>query len=370
MLSSTSSSNQRLPSLPWLKILLPSLLLVTLFALLLEGRLALRGIASTLLDSETHWQEERARVKGLGKQALVIIGASRIQLGIDVPLLSKLSGMETVQLAIDGSSYGPVLLGLAQDTDFCGTVVIDYNEQSSLASDPASLATRYESGYQRKKVQLQSWNFDRLENRLEWFLHANLRSYADGARPLDSLLFRVLKNNQTGQYLRTATDRSRAADYSKVPMPGFYLSRVIRNLGKYAPPPNQNFDNAQQLLGELQQRIDTLHAEPVIHLPEKHALLKQTVAKIQQRGGRVIFLLMPASGLIREIEHRQYPKLLFWEPLRKAIPAGMIHFEEHISMSDFVCPDGSHLDYRDKARFTVAFAQEAGLIKPNLSTQQ
>lgn len=363
MLSSISSSNQRLPSLPWAKMWLSALLLLTVFVLMLEGRLALRDIAPTLFDSKTRWQEERLRVKAADKKALVLIGASRIQLGIDPPLLSQLSGMQTIQLAIDGSSYWPILQGLANDPDFIGTVVVDYYEYSTLDNDPANLARRYESDYQQKKTKLTYWNFDRLENQLEWGLRGSLRSYADGARPMDSLYYRVINKPYMPQYLRTRSDRSRDADYSKMDMPKFYIGRVYRNLGKYAPPRNRQFDTYEEMLTDLQQHIAALPQANTDQLTQKHHLLREAVDKIRHRGGKVIFLTMPTSGMIHDIENKQYPQAVFWVPLKKALPVTMIHSDEHPTLKAFVCPDGSHLDYRDKARFTAAFAQVAGLTQ-------
>lgn len=367
MLSSISSSNQRLPSLPWAKIWLPALMLLTAFVLMLEGRLALRDIAPTRFDSKARWQEERLRVKAAGKKALVLIGASRIQLGIDPPLLSQLSGMQTIQLAIDGSTYWPILQGLANDPDFIGTVVVDYYEYSALDNDPANLARRYESDYQQKKTKLAYWNFDRLENQLEWYLRGSLRSYADGTQPMDSLYYRVINKPRIPQYLLTHPDRSRDADYRKLEMPRFYIGRVYRTLGEYAPKKSKHYDTYEDMLADLQQRIAALPQANTDQLTQKHQQLREAVDKILQRGGKVIFLTMPTSGMIHDIENKQYPQALFWVPLKKALPVTMIHSDQHPTLKAFVCPDGAHLDYRDKARFTAAFAQVAGLTTHNYS---
>lgn len=364
MLSSTSSSNQRLPVLPWLRLWVPALLLVVLLAALLEFRLALRGIAPTQLDSEARWLEERSRASSDGPQSLVLIGASRIQLGIDVPLLQRLSGKPTHQLAIDGSSYWPVLRGLASDDTFNGTVIVDYYHHTQLDNASGGLAASYEQRYQEKKAQLRQWHFDRLENILEWHWRGQLRSYADGARPLDSLFYRIFNQPQMPQYLRTNFDRSRDADYRKLPMPDFYFARVRRSLGEHAPPANlDRYRTYPEVFAALQQAINALPHADTRGLVEKHRRLRATVEKIQARGGQVIFLVMPSSGLVREIEQRQYPDSQFLLPLQQSLPAQVINSSSQPQLADFVCPDGSHLDYRDKARFTTAFAHIAGLAR-------
>lgn len=363
MLSSTSSSKQRLPSLPWLQLWMPALLLVIALMTLLEFRLALRGIAPTQIDSEARWLEERSRASSDGPQSLVLIGASRIQLGIDVPLLQRLSGKPTHQLAIDGSSYWPVLLGLANDDTFNGTVIVDYYHHTPLDDAHAGLAGSYEQHYQQKQTQLRQWHFDRLENLLEWHWRGQLRSYADGARPLDSLFYRIFNQPQMPQYLRTNFDRSRDADYRKLPMPDFYIARVRRNLGEHAPANLDRYQTYPEVFAALQQAINTLPPANTGELDKKNRLLRGAVEKIQARGGQVIFLIMPSSGMVREIEQRQYPDSRFLLPLQQSLPAQVINSASQPSLSDFVCPDGSHLDYRDKARFTTALANITGLAQ-------
>ena len=361
MLSSTSSSNQRLPSLEWRTIWWMPVLLPLCFILILEGRLALRGFQPTLVDSETHWQEERARVAGLGKNALVLVGASRIQLGVDIPLLRTLSGKEPVQLAIDGNSYAPVLQSLAEDPGFIGTVIVDFAEGANIVPMPTGLATAYTGHYRQQASHYQNWNFDRIENRLSRLVQGILRSYADGARPLDSLLSRLMEPPTTRQYLLTHPDRSRSADYSRVPMPDFYLSRVMRHLGKDAPDAGTTFASQRALHEELARRIARLPADDPAKLAGSYALLTDWLQKIRGRGGRVIMLAMPTSGLVHDADRKRYPRELFWDPLAKTLPATMIHYEDFPAMRQFICPDGSHLDYRSKPAFTMALVNAAGL---------
>lgn len=112
MRSSISNSDGRLPRLPWRRTHAVALLLLVGFVLSMELSLAGRGFEATALDTEALWQKHRVRAGRLGKQALILLGASRIQLDLD--LLPARSGLEPVQLTIDGSSFVPVLEGLAE----------------------------------------------------------------------------------------------------------------------------------------------------------------------------------------------------------------------------------------------------------------
>lgn len=76
------------------------------------------------------------------------------------------------------------------------------------------------------------------------------------------------------------------------------------------------------------------------------------VDKIQNRGGRVIFIRCPSSGKLREMEAQFSPRPMFWEQILARTDAPGIHFEDHPSLADFSCPEWSHLTSEDATRFT------------------
>jgi hypothetical protein len=75
-------------------------------------------------------------------------------------------------------------------------------------------------------------------------------------------------------------------------------------------------------------------------------------SKIRSHGGNVIFVAMPSSDMVREIENRRYPRELFWDRFINESSTTGIHSAYEPRLKEFVCPDGSHLDVRDQARFT------------------
>ena len=82
---------------------------------MMEAVLSLRGFRPTAVDDEPTWILQRHRASTLGPRALILVGASRIQIGIDIDALRDVTGLEPVQLAIDGSSFTLVLKELAAD---------------------------------------------------------------------------------------------------------------------------------------------------------------------------------------------------------------------------------------------------------------
>ena len=62
---------------------------------------------------------------------------------------------------------------------------------------------------------------------------------------------------------------------------------------------------------------------------------------------------MPWSRMVREIEARRYPRALFWDRFLQESGAAGVDAAYEPALQEFVCPDGSHLDVRDRARFTL-----------------
>ncbi|MGZ3236438.1 MAG: hypothetical protein ACXU8A_03590 [Burkholderiaceae bacterium] len=354
MHSSISNSERPFVDMPWPRIFMVVLIFFILFSIGMEWRLAQIGIAPTVSDSQEKWEAERIRASQLGKNALILIGASRIQLGVDLAILKKETGLEPVQLAIDGSSSTPILAGLANDPKIQGTIIVDYYDHN--IGDNGGLAEKYQHGFENHGsgvFQLSPYN--KSEKFLTEWLHERARIYAEGASPLNSFLFRILNDDGARELLVTHADRSRQADYTQVKMPDYYYSRVARNLGIEMPSVNANSEPI------LKKYVSLQKVQNNKEFIRNVLLLKQLVAKVEAHGGRVLFLVMPSSGMVREIEERRYPVGKFWKPFIEMIGVRSIRSADHELLQNFTCPDGSHLDMRDRARFTLAMTYALGI---------
>lgn len=356
MPSSTSSSDQRLPALPWLRLWAGAVLGLLLFVAALELRLAAHRYRPTVLDSPALWLKQRQRADSLGTGALIITGASRSQLDLDLDTLRRGTGLTPVQLAIDSSSPLPIWRGLVDDPQIRGTILFDYQDHDLADDGGASVAEPYQRRFQAEagRRRLLAWRPD--EALADW-IHGHLASYADGASPFQSLLLRALPDSATPQYLTTLPDRSRMADYSQVILPDFYYRRVAHELGEADLPPRAGREQ------ELERQVRQVGAADDAEFLRQLAVLKQQVDTLHQRGARVIFVRMPVSGMLREIEDRRYPRDRYWDRFAREIGAPAINFEDYPELADFNCPDGSHLDLRDRGRFTLALA---ALLKARL----
>jgi hypothetical protein len=355
---STSNSERLLPDVRWLPIFGTALLICFTFVALMEIRLAQLGYHPTILDSKERWADERARASQLGKRALIIIGASRIQLGLDLEVLRRETGLEPVQLAVDGSSFVPILKGLADDPTIRGTILVDYSPMvvAGAVSGDYGAATAFQRAFDKRALEPESFSLARMEKLLAGTLHENLRSFADGATPLRSIQSRIIPGQPAMQYLVTLPDRSRLADYRLVSMPGFYHRRVIRNLGE-----EQLIDPAAADIEQtLRHKISLLQPQRDITFIQGARYLAGLLANIDARGGKVIFVEMPTSGMVREIEDKQFPRARFLDILKREIRAPILSSVNNPELGAFDCPDGSHLDFRDRSRFTMTLTYLLG----------
>ena len=358
MRSSTSNSDihlqaRSLPEGRWLTPFAVAVLLLLIVVGLLETALAVRGFKPTVVDSAAMWARERSRADDAGAQGLVLVGASRAQLDIDLPELARVTGKKPVQLAIDGSSYVAVLADLAADARFTGTVIVDYQGG---VPDPyyKDAASQYVDYWHHDRRGGGRFDFSRTEAALAAWRQATLRSYADGAGPFAALTSRVLPPKATPQYLVTLPSRSREADYSKVSMPAFYFKRAMRNAGIEDIPALPDYAAIDRYLSD---RIRAIPQASVVHLEENATLLGQMVRAIEARGGEVIFVMYPRSGLVRAADDARYPRAVFWDHVVPLAGGKGLYFADEPSLRAFTCPDGSHLDVRDKRQFTEALAK-------------
>jgi hypothetical protein len=334
-----------------------ALSLVSSLVVVTEVLLAAKGYKPTVVDSKELWIAERQRASRLGGQALILVGASRIQLGMDLDVLREETGLEPIQLAIDGTSFLPILDGLASDPSVTGTVVVDFAEGVVGGPSDSSRAIEYQTAFERLPKP-SSWNYLQVEKSLTQAVRRRLRAYADGGRPLDAWLFRLLDTRASPQYLITLPDRSRLADYTRVHKPGFYLIRVGRELGADIPAdPRIDWKALEQ---ELTRAVRHLRPADESVYRSRAQEVERAVRTIQARGGHVILLRMPTSGLVLEADRRRWPRNRFWNHVAASSQARTIYFEDWPGLNSFTCPDGSHLDYRDRAAFTKAFAAAAG----------
>jgi hypothetical protein len=348
-----STPLQRLPRRRWVPILGAALAVAVLTGVGLELDLAHEGFRPNLADSFPLWERQRQRVDRLGSRAVVLVGDSRVLIVLDLSELRGRTGLEPVQLGVGGASFLPVLQDLAKDPEANGTLLVNFEPQElrPVGNDPAA-------AYEAQRLPSEGghgWDFADAEAVLTDQLHAHLRSYADGARPLASLLLRAADTTAMKQYVMTLPDRELVADFSLAKLPRLYYVRAIDEFR--LPPPIPHHASLEQQRQAIESGIAALGPDDASAYRPRLAMLAQLVAAIQQHGGKVIFIRLPRTGYLREIDDTRFPHSWAWDPLTTWRGVQTLNFEDVPALDRFDCPDGSHLDMRSRTAFTAALVQ-------------
>ncbi|MCL7486956.1 MAG: hypothetical protein M8357_02130 [Desulfobulbaceae bacterium] len=334
MPSSTSSSKQRRGYDGWLRSLAVGLLAALVILSAWEAFWRGAGFAPVIEDDLGIWTLKRRNVqKGDGRTA-VLLGSSRMQLDVDPQVFHEATGVETVMLAIDGSSPLPVLADLAADHSFAGLVLCSLLPQW-LADGSADQGR---SAKWVRKFHQQKWS-SRVETRLSLLLQSHFVFRYPGLLP--DKLWEKLTGGEVPRppYAPMREDRYRPADYSRIDIAQLRKARIQRQ--------RRIVEEAAPLAGEaFAARISEIEA---------------MVSRIHQRGGRVIFLRMPSCGEILKLEEKTWPRRGYWDRFAATTSARTVHFADYPALSLFDCPDGSHLDFRDAGSFTRKLTDVLGL---------
>ncbi len=334
MRSSTSSSSE----CPNLKHPIKALVLgIAVAALALgawEAYWRSKGFRPSLRDSPELWATLRKRASTEGKDAVVLLGASRIQVGFDTTVFRDKTGVSPIQLAI-GSSGVPVLEDLADDDRFCGTVIFSWN---------AGMARG--GGTDRPREYIQASRGLTVSDELEWKLALYVQNGLALASPSLSTgaIARAIAKGQAPSppYIIMRADRSRPADYSLLDIAAHREVRVSRVKKRYAL--------ARPLTPKEFRR----------HVRE----LKSMVDRIRERGGQVIFVRFPTTGEHWELDEQYFPRRDYWDVLCAGVNARTVHFKDYSALAEINCPDTSHIDRRDAPAFTASLVRILADVLP------
>lgn len=326
MPSSIFSSDRR-----WLLVWPLALLLAALGLGAVEWHWRGLDYRPKVLDSMQLWSLQRDRVYGDGRVPLVLLGASRIEFGVDPAVLAEhLPGYRPLMLAIDGHYPIATLRDLAADTDFRGVVLCDV-ESNGLLAAYHDMQQPYVDYYRTRWSPHWRWHRRLLTL---WQQRAVIADPRLGA--LATLRQAWLGGQPYRDYVRFYADRSGAIDYALTDVEGakrHFAETVEGNIDRLPA-----HDPDSWLAG----------LEPVF----------ADVRRIQQRGGQVIFYESPLHGLQHKVMERVYPRADYWDRFAAASPAPVLSAQTVPALMAFPLPDDSHLDARDRAAYTRALADE------------
>jgi hypothetical protein len=334
--SSISSSNDRAPAAPYLKLWGLALLLFLAVLAGLELFWRSSGQLASVTDDMFLWSYHRSRVYSQdGVKRLVILGSSRSMLGIVPEVLKReFPSYEVVHLAVDGHNPYASFRDLAEDERFDGILIVDMTEKSFFP-DNQDAQQAWVDYYHR---EWSSWGrIDKLLNmHIRVLLQSRLVMFNSVLNPR-----MLIANNFHLQpaYYSFRPDRYR---------PAFYYDRLT----------------PEELLQARQRRLEivsrTERAAPGMESEFVQILNDQVhplVAKLQSRGGEVVFLRMPTCDQHWAIDQANFPLQDYWAKIQPVTGARAIHFSNTEGLADFECPDTSHLDATDAPEFTARLSQ-------------
>lgn len=312
---------------------------LTALGLLLGGvELGLRtaGWRPSVNDASALHGWYRQQATAAGPDAVVLLGGSRMQLGFDAETFQQRHpDRPLANLALDGGSGTGFLEDLAADPNFRGTVIVDFNAlhlgeamlaESRLRAGEAKATTVSERRHARLWAAVEAASVVAGDMRFRWDA---IKALLKGEAPAPPITYR-------------AADRFVAADYRGTGATSGELQR--------------------HQLGRLERHLAAGRLEQIAPAEwlRRSAPLRESVQRIEARGGRVAFVRFPTTGAHWDIDERRYPRLQYWDRLEGQVGAPTVHFRDLPAAAALKCPDGSHLDQRDRPAFTVALLDELG----------
>ena len=337
-----------------------TLIFVSTFVIAWEFYLRSLGFPVSFNDDEALWAHHRDMVYEPSDLSTVFIGSSRIKFDLDIPEWKKITGEDAVQLAMVGTSPRLLLADLADDKNFKGKVVIDVTEGLFFNRNTKRFDASAVEGidYYKKITPAQRFSF---------YVNYVLES---------GFVFLDKKKFSLNQYLDELPIPNRKGVF-KFPLFPKHFGLTHYNRQSFMDEIFLNDTSLQRIQKNnwtILGAADKTHGIPGDSLITVFKEIKTGVDKIKARGGEVIFVRTPSSGVYIETEQVAYPRKEYWDGLLAYTGCKGIHFEDYPEIAHFICPEWSHLNSADAVIYTKTFIrileQEKGWKFPNTSKTQ
>lgn len=285
------------------------------------------------------WSLKRTQVysNDQSKKKAVIAGASRAQIGIDPQIMSSSLGeqYDVVQISIIGTPPTGVVKDLCNDPKFDGLILFSAIPFFLLPAEyPHSRNDYAWTGYYHH-------HFFKLR-RLDDLLEVILKSRAQDAL---AILSRSLSSKSIFKSEFQPSPPKMVMTYDRFQPTDFYnlMSDEARKK-----------EHAFRVANAQKRDGTTLDKEKFLQACD---MWKGLYTKLKSRGGEMILFRMPTSNGYWSADQRYAPKSEYWDQITPRTGIPTIHFADHPQLSQFDCPDSSHLDVSDTVEFTEQLAR-------------
>jgi hypothetical protein len=312
-----------------------------LFVVVWEFYWRQKGLAPNLDDNKNLWANQRAQLDEDNSNTVVFIGSSRTLYDIQLDLWEALTGTKPLMLATQGASPLPVFKDIVENTNFSGTLVVG-------VTPPLFFSTTYPEAPPIKRSQTlveyyQNRTYvQRINHQLSIPLQTNLAFIRDGDESWDSDVD-----------LKTLLRQIHVGQRGPEPEPPFYNFEEIA-LNRHMKMPDyvtQDTAYANTIKKVWTSILTSGDMPPPDKASTTTAFIKLTEA-FEAKGGQVILLRCPSSGLFKEVESKGMPRAMFWDELVQKSGVKAYHYEDYPQFQNLFLPEWSHLATEDARFFT------------------
>src|SRR5207248_5720161 len=148
-------------------------------------------------------------------------------------------------------------------------------------------------------------------------------------------------------YFGTLDRERRARMIEACADPNGKLARTIQQIWipLFTPPPPPSYIPKEEFMAEIGKAIEKRFTDIVV-----------AVDKLRGRGGKIVFVRLPVSGGLKQLEDQTTPRAKTWDPLLQQTSVPGVYFEDYPELAGFSCPEWSHLSAGDSVEFTKRLA--------------
>lgn len=298
-----------------------------------------RGFTVSYNDDKVLWAKKRSQVYQAPNLSTVFIGGSRIKFDLDIATWEHVTGENAVQLALVGTPARIILRDLSNDLNFKGKLIIDVAEAQFFSYDSVRRERLAREGleYYAKETPAQ-----KVSASIDYTLESKVIFLEEGRFGLTRLLNGLGLKNRPG-----------------IIIPGMFpleFSQTTIDRQNFMTPmflADSNLQKAQieawKLGIVITRKSPTIKGEALISFFKDY---KTSIDKIRSRGGTVLFVRPPSTGVCLQSEKELFPREKYWDQLLAYTNTPGIHFSDYPELADFKCPERSHLSPGDAALFT------------------
>jgi hypothetical protein len=321
--ATTWSSAERIPHRANLTVAAAGIALGLIAVAAFELMLRVEGAPPTVIDDPAMWAIERDSAR-TADNSVILVGASRIQMGFSSDVFhERFPDRPLVVLPIDGRTPWPVLRDISRDPEVVGTIIVS-SLSCLLPNEGFDLSPEY-AAYADILASPSAVAERRIVTQVQWHLRI--------ANPRNSWVGLVQHGEIGRPGVVMGPDRIRHADF---------LSRTDKGAGLRRVPTGRTpwFERPQ--------------AEREALLARSRRLIRSWVEPLTARGCTVAFVRFPPDAAGRAHREIVEPRAATWDQVLPYVGADVVVYAEDFpQLLDVRVPDGSHIDVRDKNKFTA-----------------